>query len=343
MRHLVTVQDVKEIQPIEGADAIEKARIKDWWVVVKKREFQPGDLCLFYEIDSFLPLRPEYEFLLRGNSPRKMFVNGIEKEGIRLKTVKLRGQISQGLILPLPKNLPKKIGFDCSEILGVVKYEPPIPAHLRGVVKGPLPSFIPKTDEERIQNCADVLGKHRGKVFYVTSKLDGCSATFYKFRGGLGVCCRNLELKETAENTFWKIARQYEIEQKIPEGFAIQGEIIGESIQGNPLKIKGHKLYVFNTYDIEKTKYLDFDDFKKFVEKIMDLETVPVIDDNLVLNHTIEDLLQLANAKSPLNPNVIQEGIVVRPVKEATALIAGAISRFSFKVVSVDYLLKYEQ
>ena len=149
MRKLVTIQEIEDIQPIEGADSIEKAKIKEWWVVVKKGEFIVGDYCIYFEIDSFLPIKPEYEFLLRGSSPKKMLVDGQEKEGIRLKTIRLKGQISQGLALPIAtiaNNLPKEVGTDISEILGVIKYEPPIPANLAGVVKGNFPSFIPKTD-----------------------------------------------------------------------------------------------------------------------------------------------------------------------------------------------------
>lgn len=101
MRKLVTIEKINEVREIIGADAIEAVRVRDWWIVSKKGEFKVGDFCRYYEIDSFLPVLPEYEFLLRGSKPKKMLVDGKEIEGIRLKTIKLRNTISQGLVLPI--------------------------------------------------------------------------------------------------------------------------------------------------------------------------------------------------------------------------------------------------
>jgi len=341
MRHLVTIQKIDEIQPIENADAIEKAKIKDWWVVVKKEQFKLGDLCIYFEIDSFLPIRPEFEFLLKGTSPKKLLVNGEIREGIRLKTIKLRGQISQGLVLPLQDNLPKEVGVDITELMGVVKYELPIPVHMSGEVKGDFPSFLPKTDEERIQNCGELLNLYKGLKCYVSSKLDGTSATFYKYNDEFGVCSRNLELKEGG-TIYWRIAQELELQQKLPDLFCIQGEIVGEGIQKNPLKISKQKFYIFNVYDIKKACYLNYVEFKKFVEE-MGLETVPILNDCFELNHSVEELLSIASAKSPLNPNELQEGIVIRPLIEQNAAIAGVLARLSFKVISNEYLLKHEE
>ena len=344
MRKLVTIQKIEDIQPIDGADAIEKAKIKEWWVVTKKGEFKIGDYCIYFEIDSFLPIKLEYEFLLRGSSPKKMLVDGQEKEGIRLKTIRLRGQISQGLALPIAiiaNNLPKEVGDDVTEILGVIKYEPPIPANLKGVVKGNFPSFIPKTDEERIQNCADLLEHQKGSVVYITSKLDGTSATYFKYEGEFGACSRNLELKESSGNTIWEMADKYNLKTCIPDGFAIQGELMGEGINKNILKIKGHKLFVFNVFNIKEFKYLDLDEMILFCRKNK-LDIVPIIESGVILNFTFEQLMEMANKNSPLNSNVLQEGIVVRSVTEKRALINGVEGRFSFKVISNDYLLKNE-
>jgi len=344
MRHLVTIQKIIELFPIENADNIEVAQIKDWKIVVKKNEFKKDDLVLYYEIDSFLPVRPEYDFLLKGTKIRKMIFNNTEREGIRLKTIRLRGQISQGLILPISVlnrygNFEIKEGADVSEQLDVIKWEPPIPACIAGEVKGKFPSFLPKTDEERIQNCGHLLETFRGHEFYITSKLDGTSATFYKYNGEFGVCSRNLELKRNVDNVFWKIAKQYNIEENLPDGFCIQGEIVGEKIQENRLKIKGHKLYVFNVYNIKEGHFLDFKFFKNFALGL-GLETVPILEDDFILNHDVEQILQLADAKSPFG-DFWQEGIVVRPTSEKLATIGGVFTRLSFKAISNEYLLKY--
>lgn len=341
MRHLVTIQSIADLQPIPEADAIEKAKVKDWWVVVKKDQFKIGDLCIYHEIDSYLPVTPDYDFLLKGNAPKKMMVDGNEKEGIRLKTIRLRGQISQGLLLPWREGLPIEIGADITEQLGVFKYEPPIPVHLSGDVKGFFPGFLPKTDEERIQNCGHLLQEHRGLACYVTSKLDGTSATYYK-NGEFGACSRNLEMKESGV-LYWRIAKDLDLPNKLPDGFCIQGEIVGDGIQGNPLKIDRNKqlFFVFNVYDIKKGEYLSYKDLVTFVNDL-GLQMVPVITDNFVLNHSVEDLLELAMSNSPINSSVLQEGIVIRPLVEQKAMIGGGLQRLSFKVVSNYYLLKYE-
>ena len=149
-RKLATIRTISELRPIEGADKIELAIVDGWQVVVAKDvEHMVGDKVVYCEIDSFLPIRDEFEFL-RKSSYKKMG----DQEGFRLKTIKLRGQVSQGLILPISVvpitqfatalNLPE--GMDVTEMLGIVKYEPPIPAELAGKVKGGFPSFLSKTD-----------------------------------------------------------------------------------------------------------------------------------------------------------------------------------------------------
>lgn len=338
MRQLASIQKIAEIRQIEGADKIVKVRVKDWWIVTQKDSFKEGDWCVFYEIDSFLPIEPLYNFLLKGSKPKKMLVDGVEREGIRLKTIKLRGQLSQGLVLPLAEVLPtvnEKYdgpieGLEVSELLNVIKYEAPIPADLQGKVLGSFPSFIPKTDEERIQNMAEVLCG-----WYVTEKLDGTSVTFYKHDGHFGVCSRNQELLETPGNTQWKIARELGLPDKLPDNFAVQGELVGEKIQGNPLKITGQKVYFFNAYNIATGAYLPYKDLIVFcVER--NLTTVPVLDPDFNLPKTTEELLKCADGKSQINPEVLREGIVVRPKAELT--YKG--QRLSFKAISNEYLLK---
>jgi len=338
-RKLVTIENILEKKAIKGADKIEAVRVRDWWVVAKKDEFNVGDRCVYFEIDSFLPIIPPFEFLLNGSSKKRMIVDGKQIEGIRLKTIKLRGQLSQGLVMPIKDvagystsdllHPAIKIGLDVTEALGVIKYDTPLPAELAGKAKGFFPSFIPKTDEERIQNMAEILSG-----YYVTEKLDGTSTTYFKKDGVFGVCSRNLELMES-EVTQWKMAKKYDLINKLPDNFAIQGELIGEGIQKNPLKQLGQEVYFFNAYNIESGRYLNFVDFKGLMDSL-GLKIVPVVVENFALPNNVDSLLELADGKSLLNPLEDREGIVVRPKIEQS--YNGA--RLSFKVISNEYLLE---
>jgi len=333
-RKLASIKKITNIQPIEGADAIELASVGGWNVVVAKNVgHKVDDLVIYCEIDSFLPIREEFEFL-RKSSYKKMG----DIEGFRLKTIRLRGQISQGLILPMSIfgdfSWTAYEGLDVTNRLGILKYEPPIPAELAGKVKGNFPSFLFKTDEERIQNLETDLPNiiSSGKTFYTTEKLDGTSSTFYVRDNYFGVCSRNLELIETEDNTFWRVARNIELERKmksLQKNFSLQGELIGEGIQGNPYKIKGQTIRFFNAFDIDTSEYLDLERFK-WVISYLELETVPILDENFVIPGTISELLEIADDKSQLNPNFDREGIVVRSHDR----------KISFKVISNKFLLK---
>lgn len=335
-RKLASIQVIDNIQPIENADAIEVATVKGWKLVTKKGEFNVGDKAIYCEIDSFLPIKEEFEFL-RKSSYKKMG----ELEGFRLKTIKLRGQVSQGLLIPISilngkiytdqyKSL--QVGDDVSEALGVFKYEPPIPAELSGVMKGSFPNFIQKTDEERVQNLTDVYENFKKSVMYITEKLDGSSATYYYNNGTFGVCSRNIELLENEGNSFWKLARQLKLEEQLSElgkNICLQGELIGEGIQSNSYKLKGQHVKFFNAFDIDNQKPFQLNDFLG-ITKILHLEVVPIINDEFVLPSSIDELLLLAEGKSLLNPNTEREGIVIRNYERT----------ISFKAISNKFLLK---
>lgn len=353
-RKLASIRKISNIQPIEGADKIELVTVDGWKVVVAKDVgHKIGDLVIYCEIDSFLPIREGFEFL-RKSSYKKMG----DQEGFRLKTIKIRGVTSQGLILPLlvlegddemkigiskqpwgdqlqlgpyDNALVIEVGTDVTEHLGIVKYEPPIPAELSGKVKGLFPSFLRKTDEERIQNLSDQYDELKTHTYYVTEKLDGSSATFYYNDGVFGVCSRNLELLETEGNTFWKVARELDLENKMKslgKNISIQSELIGESVQGNPYKIKGQTIRCFNLFNIDTQEYSSLTDFKDTVE-MLGLETVPMLDTNFKLPDTIDELLKFADSKSELNPNYDREGIVIRTLDR----------KISFKVISNKFLI----
>ena len=229
------------------------------------------------------------------------------------------------------KELILEIGLDVTDLLGIVKYEPPIPAELAGKVKGLFPSFIRKTDEERIQNLSDQYDELKKHTYYVTEKLDGSSATFYYKDGVFGVCSRNLELLETEGNTFWKVARELDLENKLSKlnvNISLQGELIGEGIQGNPYKIKGQTVRFFNVFDIDEQEYYGLSNFLRTLD-VLELESVPVIDREFLLPESIDELLKYADSKSVLNPNFDREGVVIRSLDR----------KISFKVISNKFLL----
>jgi len=330
MRKLASIQKIKALESIEGADAIEKAQVLGWQLVVKKGEFKVGDLCVYCEIDSILPEKPEFEFL----KPRKM----------RIKTIKLRGQVSQGICFPLsflPDGTKIEEGLNVTELMGVKKFEPPIPACLEGKMKGRFPSFIPKTDEPRIQIWEEIIDKNKGEKCYITEKIDGSSATYFIKDDEFGVCSRNLELYEDSENTFWKVAREQDIENKLRSlngNFALQGELVGENIQKNTLKLKGQDVFFFNIFDIDKYRYLDYKELFATLKQL-DLKPVPFVQEDYILENDVNKLVELSIGKSLINKDGWREGIVIRSLTEKRV---DSGERFSFKVVNPKFLLKYD-
>jgi len=204
-RQLASIQKVEKIEPIEGADRIEKATVLGWHLVVLKGEFKVGDFGVYFEIDSMLPDLPVFAFLKdsKGRVPAEGFVH-------RLKTKKLKGVISQGLLVPLDSDFGGKVfswaeGADVTEAIGVKKYEPPVKESLRiGQAKSTFPIFIPKTDETRVQNIPWIIEAVKGKKVYVTTKVDGTSLTCYIKDGQFGVCSRNMEWKKPVPEPKWR-------------------------------------------------------------------------------------------------------------------------------------------
>lgn len=264
MRKLVTIRTIKELKPIKGADLIETAVVDGWSVVVKKVEFKVGEQIIFFEIDSFIPhsLAP---YLSRGREPSEYL--GVKGE--RLRTIKLKGQISQGLILKLTDDVPTHKDFDLDKYFGVVKYEPPNTLSTSGMPKGAFPSLIPKTDIERYQNIN--IDDYKDHKFFVTEKLEGCSATYALLNGEFIVCSKNVNLKEDETSVYWEIARKYKIEETLRSinlNIAIQGEIVGGKIQGNYYNLPDIRFYAFSVFMIDQNRYThEYDDFL-FLETI---------------------------------------------------------------------------
>jgi RNA ligase (TIGR02306 family) len=329
MRTLASIQKIGKLKPIPGAATIEKATVLGWSVVVKRGEFKIGDLCVYVEIDSILPNKPEFYFL--------------EKNKFRIKTIRLRGQVSQGICFPLSILPAGKYseGQDATEMLEIIKYEPPIPAHLAGKAKGPFPSFIPKTDEVRIQSCPQILERYQRMEFYATEKIDGTSMTTFVENGELNICSRKLCLVKNPGNTFWQVAEKLNLEGKLKatgEKYALQGELVGEGIQKNTLKIKGQKYFIFNVYDFAAGRFLDWEETKKIVSG-WDLEMVPVVTESYFLPKSIDDIVAFATRKSLINPDSWVEGAVFR---SKTETYDEDLGRLSFKVVNPEFLLTYE-
>lgn len=360
-RKLACIKEITEVRPIPGADAIECAVVDGGWtVVIRKGEFEVGDLALYLEIDCWVP-HEMAPFMSKGKEPREY--NGIKGE--RLKSIRLRGQLSQGLLLSVekifeiwgrmdpedpwfPRFMQVEKGQDFTEFLkektGLQKWEAPIPACLAGMAKGNFPSFCPKTDAERCQNLVyDIFEKHKGESYEVTVKLDGSSCTVYVNDGDVGVCSRNLDLQETETNSYWMAARAQGLIEGVAgynretgRSIALQMELLGTGIQGNQEGIKGHRLYLFDIYDVDCKCYLSPEDRYNVLESLRELgvslEHVPILERNYVLTdhiNNVESLLQYAEGPS-LNENVEREGLVFK----------STTSGFKFKAISNKWLLK---
>ena len=366
MRKLATIRKITNIVPIENCDNIALAIVDGWTVIIKKSEFSIGDSCVFFEIDSFLPLEPRYEFL-------KKTTKFDGKEGYRIKTMKMKGVLSQGLALPLTMfpevstndddvtNRLNIIKFDLEQFYGANTAGP------RERKYGSFPTFIPKTDQPRIQNMTHMFLTHKDTTFEETLKLDGSSMTCYKipnkptllqriisFFGKqlptykFGVCSRNVDLKPSdnkvqvfdnfgkksvyAQSDFWATAIKMDIENKLPIGYAIQGELIGPSIQANHEKVSSLDYFVFDVYDINKKQYLTPEARREFCKQ-NNIQHVPVTNPNATpLQMSLEELLAHVDTES-MNPKTVSEGRVYK---------SNTNPLLSFKVINNRYLLKHE-
>jgi len=322
---------VSETKPIEGADKIEAVIVDGWQVVSQKGNFKPGQKALMFEIDSYLPICPAFEFL-RKSSYKKMG----EEEGFRLRSIRLKKTLSQGLLLPLAE-FPNLTGEENPEelqtILGVKKYEAPVPACISGDVSGAMPSFIRKTDQERIQNLGTYPELYKNMLFEVTEKLDGTSCTYYLKDGVFGVCGRNWEQKENPDHTFWKIAYVKDIKAQLlslGRNLAFQGEVCGEGIQDNSYKIKGHQFFLFDIFDIDAQRYFPPVQRRGLGERF-GLDQVPHLGD-MHLFTTVYEILGHASGNSVL-AKTLREGVVFKSTKFVNNDV------ISFKSINNDFLL----
>lgn len=366
MRKLASVVEIASCEPIENTDRLSVATMKGkgWRVVTGRDEYKVGDKAVYFEIDSALPSDdPRYEFL-RERCLRKFVSKSgqILKMVIRIKTVKLRGVISQGLLIGLskyPELSNANVGDDVTEVLEVEHYDEIAEAlrpatgggsALSADAMGKFPSdFIPKTDEERIQNLAEYFTTMKGRKFEVTEKNDGSSVTMFfsttvDAESPFGVCSRNLRLKpQTAKGEIplaWKMAHKYEIETKIAianatlnTDLAFQGELVGPEVNGNRDLYTDWEWHVFKVYDIKAQRYL-LPDVARQICSDVGLTYVPVIAEaKAVFDEfsAMDELLKFAEGKTGRGHE--REGLVFKSCDYPYV---------SFKAVSNRYLLKQE-
>lgn len=341
MRKLATIQRIAEIKTIEGADKICSYGILGWYVTDQIGKYKVGELVVYIEADAFVPnsLAP---FLTKEGKESKVF-NGVLGE--RLRTVKLKGVLSQGLLLPLSVAFELPVDTNCdiiytdvTELLGIQLYEAPIPACLAGLVRGNFPVGIPKTEATRIQNLSNEFWEDlKTHEVEITEKCHGSSLTlFLDTEGSFHVCSRNLDLKPDDTNSFWKAAYKYDVENKLRAeewfGLAIQGELIGEGINGNQYKV-GLEFLVFNIYDTCKKKYLTYSQ-RMFICETLGLKHVPVVlTGSINQGLTVQDALGMAEGISQLNKSK-REGWVIKSQKDTGIIV---------KVISNAWLLKNEE
>lgn len=378
MRKLASIQKVNLVEPIPDANAIEKIGILGWELVSKKGDFKIGDSCVYVEIDSILPYRPEFEFML----PYKF----------KVKTIRLRGQISQGIAFPLSIITDAVPGYDLSmlkedddvtELLGIVKWDPEneslevekvptftgknktirlfkkykyfatrrIKKLLRISLdnsKSKFPSYVPKTDETRVQTMHRGLDMHQGKVAYITEKLEGSSTTYIILRSKGNffkrlfvkqpmkfiVCARNTTVKNQIDAR-WILAKKYKLESKMAVSkvnYAIQGELIGPKVQGNIYELPDKDFRMYLAYNIDEKRYLTFNELTDLSIEL-GIPMVPVLETGHIVHTDIKAYVAMAQGNSVLNPKTKREGIVIRLENE----------NFSFKSINPEYLLEQKE
>lgn len=315
---VAVVGQIYEISQIENADRLELATVVcgsagKWRGVVQKGSFQIGDLTNVFLPDALLPKK----------DPRWAFM---ERYHWIVRQARFRGAPSECVIVE--PFVPGEIGDDIGEQLGIIKYEKPIPDSA-GDTLGDFPSFIPKTDEPNFQAVPEMVEDLIGTPYVVTVKYDGTSCTAYKYDGHFGVCSRNWEKKE-GTNLYWSMAKKYDLENILPEGWAVQFEIIGPGIQKNPLALREKEIRVFDLFKIPQRIYPSYYDLRTFC-KLRGLPVVRCIEHGFVCSELNEEILR-CKAQGKYSNGRDWEGIVIR-----RDLSSSVLERISFKVINLDY------
>lgn len=371
MRKLATIRKIDKIDPIPNKDFIGVGHIDGWNVIVNKNDFNPGDLCVYCEIDSVLPDKPEFE-------------NIKKRSNLRIRTMRMGGVVSQGICFPL-SILPKghyNVGDDVTDIMGVTQYvgnmdiEKEVLLDKKNIkypnwlMKIPFirklllnkkeyrgfPEWISKTEEPRVQNMPQVIEfakKNPDHKWIVHEKLDGQSGTFVCVRKKrlfgetyeYMVCSRNLRLFQKDNRSYWKVSEKYNIKDRLVRYLknnkkatyiCVQGECVGQGVQGNKYRLPDNDFYVFNVQtDLPSDEVILGN---KLTETGIDkfcsgygFKRVPEIEGFDFSKMTMEDVIAFADGKSKINKNTLREGIVIRD------------DTLSFKAISNKFLLKYNE
>lgn len=354
-RKLAYIARISQIEPHTNADNLEIAQVGGFKSIIQKGSFKAGDFVVYVETDSLLPKQEWNQFLFK--KP--------EAQEVRIKTIRLRGVISQGVIFPRTI-LPEYVivqdpnnefnqtqiesqylieGADVTNILNIKLWVEEVPAQLKGKVKGVFPGFLIKTDQPRLETDLEVLKRNEGVLCWISEKLDGTSVTFYYRQGEFGVCSRNLELFED-ESLYWRIAKEYNIKELLSSlglNIAIQGEIFGLGVQKNRLKLNKVMFRVFDVFSIDQSRYYNYNELLNFSEQTK-LELVPIINSNYVLHtNSLEDFNdELPKITSVFNNQESIEGVVIKPklgIKDYD--FDSPAHRLSFKIINKEYLLKH--
>lgn len=328
---LAYIGRVNQLFPIEGADRIESAEVVcgeggKWRGVVGKGQYKLGDVCIVYLQDAIVKPSPELAFL--------------EKTKWRVKMQKFRGSPSECVVMPLMDSPLGRlleinsVGEDVTSLLGVTKYVKELPTHLSGDAAGYFPDFVPKTDELNFQTARPLVEALRGQPWYATVKYDGSSTTAYKIRGKFGVCSRNLEWQHDQTNAYWQVARKYDLENKLPDGYALQWETCGPGIQKNPLGLPGLDGFAFDLWDIERQSYCSRGELEKLCDSLgMPIAALVVYGSDF--QRSDDELRSLAEGTYPNGKQ--REGIVIRSCNEQWVMCKRNRCRLSFKVINLGY------
>lgn len=340
MRRLATVQEIKELLPIPNADRIEIATMKDraWKVIVRKGEFEAGDKAIYFETDTFLPEKiQEYsEFQKRGQ--KTVTHEGEDLKGHVLRTMRMRGVYSQGLLLPLgnfelSKNL--EVGTDVSEEVGVLKYEEPLPMGNQEIIGRFETKFAPKTDSERIQNLTEHWNEIKTLEWEPSLKIDGTSQTFVNDDGEIRVFGRNWELNpETAP--IIEVLEENGVLEFLMEnpGVTVQAELAGPGISGNRLKLSKAEVFIFSVWkNLEKLPRSEWDE-------VLIKNAAPELSvDEWGLEGSVDEMIQkVEGLREKITKGRVDEGIVYHLVGDAPIWLEGTKT---IKVINNKYLAKH--
>jgi RNA ligase (TIGR02306 family) len=345
MRKLVTVQTITEVLPIANADRLEQARVLGWRVVVGKGEFKAGDRVAFFEVDSILPANNPVFDSFQSRGQKTVVHEGQDLTGHVLRTMKLRGVVSQGLLMALSQlGLSEDLaeGTELTDLLSIVKYEAPIPMGGANIL-GPFQSrFAPKTDAVRIQNLIDYWDLIKSVEWEPTVKVDGTSQTISNDNGSLRIFGRNWELDgEVAPGM--KVAHQFGIAEALESDMAVQFELVGPAIQGNKLKLSRLTPIVFalwkNGEKLPRSQW----------PEPMLRNATPILGDEFKPQNfeTVDEIIEFVNGlRGNYSKDVKDEGVVYHPIDPASVpleLSEQLDRNNNFKVISNAFLLKHSE